>query len=87
MNDWNWILNFSWIDCIVFQNGGTFYNLDLHHWGGETSPSNTSDKITDIIKNHEKHPSISKFGQFLLKKSKRSLEILRLAKLSEVNTA
>ena len=34
-------------------------NLDLHHWEGKTSsPSNTSYKINDIIKNYEKHPSI-----------------------------
>ena len=34
-------------------------NLDLHHWEDKTSsPSNTSDKINDIIKNYEKYPSI-----------------------------
>ena len=34
-------------------------NFDLHHWEDKTSsPSNTSDKINDIIKNYEKHPSI-----------------------------
>ena len=34
-------------------------NLDLHHCENKTSsPSNTSDKINDIIKNYEKHPSI-----------------------------
>ena len=34
-------------------------NLDLHHWEGKTSsPPNTSDKINDVIKNSEKHPSI-----------------------------
>ena len=31
----------------------------MHHWEDKTSsPSNTSDKINDIIKNYEKHPSI-----------------------------
>lgn len=58
MNDWNWILNFSWIDSIVFQNNGTFYNLDIHHWEDKTSfLSNTSGNINDI-KNYEKYPSI-----------------------------
>ena len=33
-------------------------NLDLHHWEDKISPSNTSDRINDIIKNYEKHPSI-----------------------------
>ena len=34
-------------------------NLNLHHWEDKTSPpSSTSDKINDIIKNSEKHPSI-----------------------------
>ena len=34
-------------------------NLNLHHWEDKTSPpSSTSDKINDIIKNYEKHPSI-----------------------------
>ena len=68
-------------------------NLDLHHWEDKTSsPSNTSDKINDIIKNYEKRPSniiievlvISHFDQFLLRKSKISFEILRLTKLSVV---
>lgn len=59
MNDWNWILNFSWIDSIVFQNSGTFYNLDFHHWEDKTSfLSNTSGNINDMIKNYEKYPSI-----------------------------
>ena len=35
------------------------YSLNLHHWEDKTSPpSSTSDKIDDIIKNYEKHPSI-----------------------------
>ena len=39
--------------------GAIVDNLDLHHWEDRTSsPSNTSDKINDIIKNYEKHPSI-----------------------------
>ena len=39
--------------------GAIVDNLDLHHWEDKTSsPSNTSDKINDIIKNYEKHPSI-----------------------------
>ena len=39
--------------------GAIVDNLDLHHWESKTSsPSNTSDKINDIIKNYEKHPSI-----------------------------
>ena len=39
--------------------GAIVDNLHLHHWEGQTSsPSNTSDKINDIIKNYEKHPSI-----------------------------
>ena len=39
--------------------GAIVDNLDLHHWEGKTSsPSNTSNKINDIIKNYEKHPSI-----------------------------
>ena len=34
-------------------------NLDFHHWEDKTfSPSNTSDKINDIIKNYEKPPSL-----------------------------
>ena len=34
-------------------------NLNLHDWKDKTSaPSSTSDKINDIIKNYEKHPSI-----------------------------
>ena len=34
-------------------------NLDLNHWENKTSfPSNTSDKINDIIKNYEKHTTI-----------------------------
>ena len=34
-------------------------NLNLHHWENKTSPpSRTSDKINNIIKNYEKHPSI-----------------------------
>ena len=69
-------------------------NLDLHHWEGKTSPSNTSDKINVIIKNYEKHPRIcsvkkdnievlviSHFDQFLLKKSKSSFENLILTTL------
>ena len=39
--------------------GAIVDNLDLYHWEDKTSsPSNTSDKINDIIKNYEKHPSI-----------------------------
>ena len=39
--------------------GAIVANLGLHHWEDKTSsPSNTSDKINDIIKNYEKHPSI-----------------------------
>ena len=39
--------------------GAIVDNLDLHHWEGKTSsPSNSSDKINDIIKNYQKHPSI-----------------------------
>ena len=39
--------------------GAIVDNFDLHHWEDKTSsPSNTSDKINDIIKNYEKHPSI-----------------------------
>ena len=39
--------------------GAIVDNLDLHHWEDKTSsPSNTSDKINDIMKNYEKHPSI-----------------------------
>ena len=39
--------------------GAIVDNLDLHYWEGKTSsPSNNSDKINDIIKNYEKHPSI-----------------------------
>ena len=42
-------------DCF----GAIVDNIDLHYWEGKTSsPSNTSDKINDIIKNYEKHPSI-----------------------------
>ena len=34
-------------------------NLNLHHWQDKTSPlSSTSDKINDIKKNYEKHPTI-----------------------------
>ena len=34
-------------------------NLNLHHWQDKTSPlSSTSDKINDINKNYEKHPTI-----------------------------
>ena len=36
-------------------------SLNLHHWEDKNSPpSSTSDKINDIIKNYEKHPSICK---------------------------
>ena len=36
-------------------------SLNLHHWVDKTSPpSSTSDKINEIIKNYEKHPSICK---------------------------
>ena len=36
-------------------------DLNLHHREDKTSPpSSTSDKINDIIKNYEKHPSICK---------------------------
>ena len=36
-------------------------SLNLHYWVDKTSPpSSTSDKINEIIKNHEKHPSICK---------------------------
>ena len=39
--------------------GAIVDNLDLHHWEGKTfSPSHTSDKIIDMIKNYEKHLSI-----------------------------
>ena len=39
-----------------YYSGAIVDNLDLHHWEGKTSsPSNTSDKINDIIKNYEKH--------------------------------
>ena len=39
--------------------GAIVDNLGLHHWEDKTSPpSNTPDKINDIIKNYEKHPSI-----------------------------
>ena len=39
--------------------GAIVDNLDLHHWEDKTSsPSKTSDKINDIIKNYEKHSSI-----------------------------
>ena len=34
-------------------------NLNLHQWEDKTSPlSSTSDKINDIDKNYEKHPTI-----------------------------
>ena len=36
-------------------------SLNLHHWENKTSPpSSISDKINDIIKNYETHPSIYK---------------------------
>ena len=39
--------------------GAIVDNLDLHHWEDNTSsPSNISDKINEVIKNYEKHPSI-----------------------------
>ena len=39
--------------------GSIVEKLDLHHWEDKTSsPSNTSDKVNDIIKNYVKHPSI-----------------------------
>ena len=39
--------------------GAIVHNLDLHRWEDKiSSPSNTSDKINDISKNYEKHPSI-----------------------------
>ena len=39
--------------------GAIVDNLGLHHWENKTSsPSNTSYKINDIIKNYEKHPII-----------------------------
>ena len=38
-------------DCF----GAIVDNFDLHHWEDKTSsPSNTSDKINDIVKNYEK---------------------------------
>ena len=74
--------------------GAIFDNLDLHHWEDKTSsPSNTSDKINDIIKNHEKHPSICNiktkyrgisnfsFRPVSAEKVKKSFEILRLTEL------
>ena len=63
---WYWYC-FEWKWKFDFEKRGNCYdyfsaivdNLSLRHWKEKTSPpSSTSDKINDIIKNYEKHPSI-----------------------------
>ena len=43
--------------------GSIVDNLDLYNWKDKTSPANMSNKINDIIKNHQKHSSISNIKQ------------------------